>query len=121
MTTVSRIGVTIDCPDPDVAATFWETFLAYRRRPASPHSPYVTIERPDGSDGIELVTFQRVPEPKTTKARVHLDLFVDHAQPMLDAMVAAGATVLHTMPAGEWTTRVLTDPSGNEFCLIGPD
>jgi hypothetical protein len=40
---------------------------------------------------------------------------------MYDAMVAAGATAVNTMPAGEWTTRVLTDPAGNEFCLIGPD
>jgi hypothetical protein len=69
---------------------------------------------------IAVATFQRVPGPKTTKARVHLDLLVDHAQPMFDAMVAAGATHLHTMPADEWTTRVLTDPAGNEFCLIGP-
>jgi hypothetical protein len=36
-------------------------------------------------------------------------------------MIAAGATEVHTTPAGEWTTRVLTDPAGNELCLIGPD
>ena len=121
MTTIATIGVTMDCPDPDLAAAFWETFLGYRRRPSRPDSPYVTLERPEGSDGIALVTFQRVPEPKTAKARLHLDLFVDHAQPMFDDMVAAGASAVHTTPAGEWTTRVLTDPAGNEFCLIGPD
>jgi hypothetical protein len=118
---MATIGITMDCPEPDVAATFWETFLGYRRRPAGPDSPYVTIERPEGGDGLALVTFQRVPEPKTTKARVHLDLSVDHAQPVFDAMVAAGATPVSTTPAGEWTTRILTDPAGNEFCLIGPD
>ena len=111
MTTVSAIGVTMDCADPEVAATFWETFLNYTRRPTRADSPYVTVERPDGSDGLALVTFQRVPEPKTAKARVHLDLFVDHAQPMFDAMLAAGATTVHTTPAGEWTTRVLTGSS----------
>jgi hypothetical protein len=36
-------------------------------------------------------------------------------------MIAAGATAVRTVPAQEWTTRVLTDPAGNEFCLIGPD
>jgi hypothetical protein len=36
-------------------------------------------------------------------------------------MVDAGATLLTTTAAGEWTTRVLHDPAGNEFCLIGPD
>jgi hypothetical protein len=121
MTTISTIGVTMDCPDPELAATFWETFLNYRRRPSRPDQPYVTIERPGSSDGLALVTFQRVPEPKTTKARVHLDLFVDHAQPILEAMIDAGATAVHTIPAGEWTTRVLQDPAGNEFCVIGPD
>jgi hypothetical protein len=116
-----RIGVTMDCPDPDAAAKFWEAFLPYRRRPSQPDSPYVTLERSEDGDGPPLVTFQRVPEAKTTKARVHLDLFVEHAQPMFDDMLAAGATELRTTPAGEWTTRVVQDPAGNEFCLIGPD
>lgn len=71
MTTVSTIGVTMDCPDPNVAATFGETFLNYSRRPTTPDSPYVTIERPDGSDGIALVTFsesrsRRRPRPAYT-------------------------------------------------------
>lgn len=121
MTTIATIGVTMDCPDPDLAATFWETFLNYRRRASQPDSPYVTLERPEGSDGLAVVTFQRVPEPKTTKARVHLDLQVDHAQPMFDAMIEAGATAVETIPAGDWTTRIVQDPAGNEFCLIGPD
>ena len=95
--------------------------MNYSRRPTTLGSPYVTIERPEGSNGIALVTFQRVPERKTTKARVRLDLLVDHAQPILDAMIADGATTMHIIPAQEWTTRVLTDSAGNEFCLIGPD
>ena len=49
------------------------------------------------------------------------DLFVDHAQPMYDAMLAAGATSVSITEAGAWTTRILQDPAGNEFCLIGPD
>jgi len=81
----------------------------------------VTIDRPAGVEGPPQVTFQRVPEAKTTKARAHLDLFVDHAAPIVSEMVAVGATLLTTTPAGEWTTRVLQDPAGNEFCVIGPD
>lgn len=116
-----NIGVTIDCPDPDRSATFWERFLGYERRPAEPDSPYITIERPEGGDGLSHVTFQRVPEAKTTKARLHLDLFVEHAQPMFNDMMSAGASSLKVTEAGAWTTRVLQDPAGNEFCLIGPD
>ena len=116
-----KIGITIDCPDPDLLAAFWEQFLGYARRPDRGDGPYVTIDRPDGTDGPPHITFQRVPEVKSTKVRTHLDLFVEHAAPMVAEMVASGATVLATTEAGEWTTRVLQDPSGNEFCVIGPD
>ena len=116
-----NIGVTIDCPDPDLAASFWERFLGYRCRPSSPGSAYVTIDRPTDADGLSHVTFQKVPEAKTTKARVHLDLFVEHASVTFEDMISAGATSVQTTEAGAWTTRVLQDPAGNEFCLIGPD
>jgi hypothetical protein len=67
------------------------------------------------------VTFQTVPEPKTAKVRLHLDLFVDHARALVNEMLAAGATSVSLTEAGEWTTRVLQDPAGHEFCVIGPD
>ena len=40
---------------------------------------------------------------------------------MIDEMIAEGASSLSIKGAGEWTTRVLQDPAGNEFCVIGPD
>lgn len=116
-----RVGVTIDCSEPDTLAAFWSRFLGYELRSASPGSSYVTIERPSGGDGPPQVVFQRVPDPKVGKVRLHLDLFVEHAHPMLDEMVTDGAAVLSTTEAGAWTTRVMQDPEGNEFCLIGPD
>lgn len=118
----TQIGVTVDCPDAAQLATFWERCLGYTRRPGAPGGPYVTLERgEEAPDGPPLITFQTVPEPKTSKARVHLDLFVDEAQPLLDEMTAAGASVVTRTEAGRWTTRVLVDPAGNEFCVIGPD
>ena len=116
-----KIGITIDCPDPDRLATFWERFLGYERRSGGASGPYVTLDRHESVDGPPHITFQRVSENKTAKVRLHLDLFVDHAAPLVDEMVAAGATPLTTTEAGEWTTRVLQDPAGNEFCVIGPD
>ena len=116
-----RIGITIDCPEPEELAAFWERFLGYVRRPTESPGPYVTIDRPQGTEGPPHLVFQKVPEPKVSKARMHLDLFVQHALPMIDEMIKAGASSLSTTEAGEWTTRVLQDPAGNEFCVIGPD
>ena len=82
----------------------------------------MTLERGDGApDGPPSITFQTVPEPKLSKARLHLDLFVDQAGPLVDEMTAAGASLVTRTEAGEWTTRVLLDPAGNEFCVIGPE
>ena len=120
--TPRQVGITVDCADADHLAAFWERFLGYTRRSATPGSPYVTIDRgDDGPDGPPFLTFQTVPEPKKAKVRLHLDLFVDRAGPYVDEMLAAGALSVSRTEAGEWTTRVLRDPAGNEFCVIGPD
>ena len=118
-----RIGITVDCPDAEQLASFWESCLGYTRRPGAPGGPYVTLERGNASttDGPPLLTFQTVPEPKVSKARIHLDLFVENAQPVVEEMRAAGASLVSRTEAGDWTTRVLQDPAGNEFCVIGPD
>lgn len=122
MPAVKQIGITVDCPDAALLAAFWERCLGYTVRPGATGGPYVTLERGvDAPDGPPMVTFQTVPEPKTSKARIHLDLFVDQAQPLVDDMRAAGASLLSRTEAGDWTTRVLQDPAGNEFCVIGPD
>lgn len=122
MAVLKQIGITVDCPDADALAAFWEGCLGYRRRPGAPGGPYVTLVRGDDSpDGPPMLTFQTVPEPKTAKARIHLDLFVEAAQGLVDEMQAAGASLVSRTEAGEWTTRVLQDPAGNEFCVIGPD
>jgi hypothetical protein len=121
MSASPRVGITIDCHDPEVLADFWERFLGYTRRPGGSDGVYVTLERPSEAEGPPHVTFQRVPEPKTGKSRAHLDLFVEHAQPMVDQMISSGAVAVSKTEAGDWTTRILQDPGGNEFCVIGPD
>ena len=69
--------------------------------------------------GPELST--AVHQVQSVRSRAHLDLFVDHAEPMMTEMIEAGATLVHATEAGEWTTRVLQDQAGPEFCVIGPD
>jgi hypothetical protein len=58
--------------------------------------------------------FSGVPEPKTAKNRVHVDVSTDD----LDALVAHGATVLRAKGDGGLGWTVLADPDGNEFCAF---
>jgi len=65
------------------------------------------------------VLFQHVPEAKTVKNRVHLDVFVGAEQrdAARDALVARGATFLYSMSQGPFSWHTMADIEGNEFCL----
>jgi predicted enzyme related to lactoylglutathione lyase len=62
---------------------------------------------------------QRVPEPKTSKNRMHLDIRTDQLDPTVERLVTLGARRLQpgiTEEAGfRWV--VMADPEGNEFCV----
>jgi hypothetical protein len=72
---------------------------------------------PDGA--VPRFLFQRVPEPKSAKNRVHLDISVppEDLEQETDAWVASGASLVEyrSYPGHQWA--VLQDPEGNEFCL----
>jgi hypothetical protein len=57
--------------------------------------------------------FVKVPEPKTVKNRIHMDLAVGDIEPLLDL----GATVVRPQ-GGDIAWHVLADPEGNEFCAF---
>jgi predicted enzyme related to lactoylglutathione lyase len=67
--------------------------------------------------GLHRLAFQRVPEPKTVKNRVHLDLRADDRRATVDRLVGLGAELVadHEIPELAWS--VLRDPEGNEFCV----
>ena len=76
---------------------------------------YVAIEEVPGAP-FEYLVFQPVPEPKTVKNRVHVD--VDARD--LEALLAHGARVLREKD-GDIGWHVLADPEGNEFCAFLDD
>ncbi|WP_234004078.1 VOC family protein [Nocardiopsis sp. SBT366] len=71
--------------------------------------PLVLVEGPSGSPSF---FFQRVPEPRAAKNRVHVDLVGDGVE--LERLLSLGASVLARLP----DLVVLADPEGNEFCLV---
>jgi len=94
----------IDVVEPQLAAPFWSGALGLRAE-ARGHSYLLTDGVPE-----HTVWLNRVPEAKTVKHRVHLDLNVAS----VDELVARGATVLDD--SQPWT--VLADPEGGELCAF---
>ncbi|UUU38557.1 VOC family protein [Streptomyces sp. NBC_00162] len=74
---------------------------------------------PRGPGARPRILFQLVPEPKTVKNRVHLDVRIgsDDPKSVVERLLAKGATFLHDGRVGPsaWTT--LADPQGNELCI----
>ncbi|MFK0172360.1 VOC family protein [Streptomyces sp. NPDC090306] len=81
-----------------------------------PDDPY---DEATGTGLGRRLLFQRVPEPKTAKNRLHLDLHVgaERRTAEVERLEALGAALVRHVrePAGEWV--VMTDPEGNEFCV----
>ena len=83
-------------------------------------SDFVGLRHPGGR--LPTLVLQRVPEPKTVKNRMHLDVFSDDFDADLVRLTDLGAAVVtpvHVEPDGMRLT-VLADPEGNEFCLLDP-
>lgn len=136
-----RTQVTFDCADPHAQARFWAAVLGAE---VEDHAELVDKLVADGlmpetdrivldgrsafrdvaacrdPDGVEpRLFFQRVPEGKTAKNRVHLDVHVD--PDLKDAertrLIGLGAEFVERHDDRGPLTYVLRDPEGNEFCL----
>ena len=140
----NKFNVTFDAADPYALGEFWCAALGYRREdPPPPHQTWDealtawglpqerwndanAIVDPDGH-GPRIV-IQKVPEPKTAKNRVHLDVIVstdrenkdrDAMGRRADELTALGASrvrVVDSPDQGFWI--VMRDPEGNEFCIV---
>jgi predicted enzyme related to lactoylglutathione lyase len=117
MSGTSVFNVAFDCADPYQLAQFWS---AVTGRPVNgqdrPGDPEADISL---GNGVNLF-FQRVPETKTVKNRVHVCLRPDEPRDAeVERVVGLGATVLADHRGehdGGW--MVLADPEGNEFCML---
>jgi hypothetical protein len=144
----ARWNLTVDCADPDRMARFWMTALHYRAVPPpdgfdtwSDYWRSIGVPEEELGEGIDRIEdpdgqrpriwFQVVPEGKTVKNRLHLDITVsgmrtvapEVRQQQVDTEVArlveAGATVLRYLndPGIDHYAVVLQDPELNEFCV----
>ena len=105
----------VDCADPARVADFWTAVLGWQ--PTGRYEGAIEIAGPAGS-GPSL-TFLPVPEPKTVKNRLHIDVrpVGCDQQQEVERIVGLGARRID-IGQGEQTWVVLADPEGNEFCVL---
>jgi predicted enzyme related to lactoylglutathione lyase len=111
------LAVTFDCANAAAVAEFWSSALD---RPIDREGDMAASDffaRIQGDGSTPTLMFIQVPEPKTVKNRVHLDLHADDRSAEVGRLVGLGATIVHEKAefGVEWTT--LADPEGNEFCV----
>jgi predicted enzyme related to lactoylglutathione lyase len=108
-----RIEFTLDCNDLDTQARFWAAALGCDVE-GGIEGRYIALSGP----GIGLA-LQRVPEAKTVKNRMHIDLLVDDVPAEVGRLESLGATRMTPAPHQEFgqTWYVMADPEGNEFCV----
>jgi hypothetical protein len=144
MTTTPTFQIAIDCADPYRLCRFWAAAVGYEVEDHHDlvlrmvEAGYASLEEDtveidgrrawkgaaacaDPSGRGPRLLFQQVPEPKTVKNRVHLDLHVDGGDEARAAEVARlielGATKLWDGQLGPQRWVTMADPEGNEFCV----
>ena len=111
--------VCVDANDPSSLASFWESAIGWRRTYEDPDE--IVLEPPAGSaeDGVAPdLLFLKVPESKTVKNRLHIDLRPDDQEAEVRRLEALGAVRVSVGQTSEATWVVLADPEGNEFCVL---
>jgi catechol 2,3-dioxygenase-like lactoylglutathione lyase family enzyme len=118
---VRVLGVMIDCPDPERLAAFWTEVLGVEVEDRLGDPAQFVYLAPVQPGGIHLY-FQRVPEPKVVKNRVHLDVYADDVELALSRIESLGGRRRDEQPFHDVNDEAhwwrMADPEGNEFCLV---
>ena len=107
--------IVIDSVDPARIAPFWCALLGVQERGWFAED-YLLLS--DGEGAAPKIAFQRVPETKSAKNRVHVDLDVDDLATAVARVLELGGSVVtgeRELNGARWC--VMADPEGNEFCL----
>ncbi len=111
----ARLEFVLDCADPKRLIKFWCEALDYRDFYSDAN---LSVLVPNEGRGTPLL-LQRVPEPKSVKNRMHLDIIVDNVEDEVDRLHALGANRIDDgVQSFEGTRWVrMSDPERNEFCV----
>lgn len=141
-----NIQVAIDCTDPHAQADWWAETLGWVVEPTNQEfidemlskgyakqddltvyngvrvwKDGAAICRPEevGAKGRQRLLFQPVPEPKTVKDRIHLDINLDgeDKDALRSTLEQRSARFLYQANQGPHVWYTMADPEGNEFCI----
>jgi len=106
----------VACADPKSIGQFWSHVLAWPITEEDDDSAY--LEDPEGR--VPALLFLRVPEGKTVKNRLHIDVNPRGTtqQEEVERVLALGARRIDIGQAPDVSWVVLADPEGNEFCIL---
>jgi predicted enzyme related to lactoylglutathione lyase len=108
-------NITFDCADPIALAAFWSEVIGLPVDDGG-NEFFATLGSPS-APGSPAWLFIQVPEGKTAKNRMHLDLYADDRHAEAARLVGLGASQVgeHDEFGHQWI--VMNDPEGNEFCV----
>jgi hypothetical protein len=106
--------ICLDAADHQALADWWCAALGYRRRDDD-REPGWPVPIVDPAGRGPLIWINPVPEPKTVKNRMHIDVYG-----VTGELVALGASLVRAKDGVERAWDVLADPEGNEFCVFVP-
>lgn len=112
-------AITIDCDNAQTLVNFWAQVLGTEPDPdENGTGPFFqSLGRSENSSMDVAMMFIKVPEAKSVKNRVHLDLSTADRSADVARLVSIGATVVHEKDEWGLTWTTLADPEGNEFCI----
>ncbi|MGZ8481473.1 MAG: VOC family protein [Candidatus Limnocylindria bacterium] len=103
-------SVILDCSDGSGLARFWAQLLGTEIEHEMPDFIFLR-----GLPDQPRMGFQPVPEPKTVKNRMHVDITVEHMAETVAWIEANGGRTLRENAIGDFRWTTVADPEGNEF------
>ncbi len=107
-------SIVVDASDPPALARFWAAVLDWKI--ILDDDDEVDVARDENS--YPILTFVPVPEAKTVKNRLHIDLAPDDRDAEVERIIGLGARRADVGQSDDVTWVVLADPEGNEFCVL---
>jgi predicted enzyme related to lactoylglutathione lyase len=110
-------NIVVDCLEPKKLAEFWAEALHFELKGGD--DQFVFLANPNKA-GTHIL-FQKVPEPRTTKNRVHFDLHTNKRDEEVARISTLGATKVAEQEQYNLKWAVMNDPEGNVFCIVQDD